>query len=260
MSDFYTDTIVRDPRFRSTDLVSDPLLLEPVMRASVMSLIADAHGQGVEFMIFETYRSQERQLQLFNQGKSQLKNVGVHHFGLACDIVKNKNGRPSWDGDFSLLGKLGKKYGLIWGGDWGTPGVHHSFLDLDHVQRCAVGDQPGLFALTWYPDENYNPYTGLPEALVSFSTKTTKQLIADKVPEKKTLKKKAAKKAPVQKAQKNKRVKAATKKIQKPVKKKAAKAPTALVIKKKAKEKQVKKQKPTASKKKIVKKKSGKKK
>jgi hypothetical protein len=258
MSDFYTDTIVPDPRFTSPNLVNDPLLLEPLMRANVMSLIADAHAQGVEFMIYETYRSQQRQLQLFNQGKSKLKNVGVHHFGLACDIVKNKNGQPSWDGDFSLLGKLGRKYGLIWGGDWGTPNVRHTFLDLDHVQRCAVSDQTGLFALTWYPDDNYNPYAGLPEALVSFSTKKTVQNISETVPVKKTAKTKGAKKVPVKKTQKTKGAKKASKIITKVVKKKAAKPRTA-VSKKKAKIKTVKKKKPTVLKKKIAKKKSGKK-
>jgi hypothetical protein len=257
MPDFYTDTIVPDPRFTSTNLVNDPLLLEPVMRANVISVIADAHAQGVEFMIYETYRSQERQLQLFNQGKSKLKNVGVHHFGLACDIVKNKNGQPSWDGDFSLLGKLGRKYGLIWGGDWGSPNVHHTFLDMDHVQRCAVGDQPGLFALTWYPDDNYNPYTGLREALVSFSTEKTIPKIAAKIPIKKTSKTKGAKKVPVQKTKKTKGAKQDSKKITKVVKKKATKLRAAVVTKKKAKAKPVLK-KPTASKKKTVKKKSGK--
>ena len=186
----------------------------------------------------------------------------VHHVGLACDIVKNNNGQPSWDGDFTLLGKLGKKYGLIWGGDWGTPNLHHTFLDMDHVQRCAIGDQPGLFALTWYPDDNYNPYAGLPGALVSPSTGNTVQNIVETLPIKKTPKKKAAKKVPARKAPKKKVAKkvpvkkAAKKKV---AKKKTAKSPTAAVGKKKAKVKPVKKLKPTVSKKKIVKKKSGKK-
>jgi hypothetical protein len=53
---------------------------------------------------------------------------------------------------------LAHNNGMIWGGDWGTPLVHHSFLDTDHVQRCSVAQQNALFALTWYPDTNYNPY------------------------------------------------------------------------------------------------------
>lgn len=159
MGNFYTDVIQKDPRFRSTKRVSDPALLEPAMRAAVQAVIADAAAHGIKLMIFETYRSQERQVELFNQHASQLKKVGVHHYGLACDIVKDVNGEPSWKGSFSFLQALAKAHGLIWGGDWGTPSAHHSFQDTDHVQRCSVADQAKLFRGEWYPDANYNPYT-----------------------------------------------------------------------------------------------------
>jgi hypothetical protein len=72
---------------------------------------------GIALMIFETYRSEDRQLALFNQGATKLKNVGVHHYGLACDLVKNINGEPSWKGDFGFLGELADENGMIWGGD-----------------------------------------------------------------------------------------------------------------------------------------------
>ena len=112
-------------------------------------------------MIFETYRSQARQIALFNQGATKLKQVGVHHYGLACDIVKDINGQPSWKGDFSMLGALAKHHKLIWGGDWGTPGSVHTFVDTDHVQRATIGRQAGLFNGDWYPDANYDPYADL---------------------------------------------------------------------------------------------------
>ena len=84
--------------------------------------------------------------------------MGVHHYGLACDIVKVVNNQPSWDGDFSFLQTYAERYNLIWGGNWGEPDRPHSFRDMDHVQRIAVGDQVALFGGTWYPNENYNPY------------------------------------------------------------------------------------------------------
>ncbi len=158
MGSFFQDVIMKDPRFTSTDRISDVQLLEPVTRAAVQGMIDDAAAQGIALMVFETYRSQERQALLFSQGKSQLKTVGVHHFGLACDIVKSVHGQPSWDGDFSFFAALAKGRGLIWGGDWGTPQQPHSFRDTDHVQRCSVGMQSALFALRWYPDDLYNPY------------------------------------------------------------------------------------------------------
>jgi len=37
---------------------------------------------------------------LFAQGATKIKTVGVHHYGLACDLVKDIGGEPSWQGDF----------------------------------------------------------------------------------------------------------------------------------------------------------------
>ncbi len=156
MSNFYTDVIAKNPRFHSTGLVDAVDLLEPVTRVGVLAIIADAKTHGIELMVFETYRSQERQQMLFAQGATKLRHVGVHHYGLACDLVKSIGGVPSWKGDFSLLGTLAKAHGLVWGGDWGSPGVHHSFVDSDHVQRCTLADQVGLFGGTWYPGAAYD--------------------------------------------------------------------------------------------------------
>jgi hypothetical protein len=158
MNNFYTSTIQNDVRFKSTSCINDPGLLEPVTRQKVVSIILQARALGLELMIFETYRSKERQEMLYLQGVTQLRAVGVHHFGLACDLVKRVNGRPSWEGDFSLLGKLAYTNGLIWGGDWGNPFVRATFLDLAHVQRCTVAMQTSLFSLQWYPEADYNPY------------------------------------------------------------------------------------------------------
>jgi hypothetical protein len=159
MGNFYSDVIVNDSRFHSTQPVSDINLLEPITRQKVLAIIADAKAQGMDLMVYETYRSQERQQILFNQGVTKLRIVGVHHFGLACDLVKNVNGEPSWKGDFSLLGVLAHAHALVWGGDWGNPSIPHSFIDVVHVQRCSLAKQSSLFSLQWYPDDNYNPYS-----------------------------------------------------------------------------------------------------
>ena len=161
MSNFYTDVISPDPRFHSTQPIADLALLEPVTRSAVQAVIADAAAHGISLMVFETYRSQERQAMLFEQGASQLRTVGVHHYGLACDMVKSIGGTPSWKGDFSFLGDIGKAHGLIWGGDWGTPNLPHSFRDTDHVQRCSIARQAALFRGDWYPDAGYNPFSDI---------------------------------------------------------------------------------------------------
>jgi hypothetical protein len=158
MSNFFTDVISPDPRVNSVARVADVSLLEPVTRQLVQGIVAAAKQMGIEIMAFETYRSQARQQQLFDQGATKLRTVGVHHYGLACDIVRVVGGEPSWKGDFSFLGQLAHSSGLIWGGDWGAPNIHHSFVDNVHVQRCTIARQGDLFAGAWYPDNTYNPY------------------------------------------------------------------------------------------------------
>lgn len=158
MSNFYESTIKTSARFKSSKRVADVSLLEPVFREIVERIIADAKSHGLNLMIFETYRSQARQTLLFNQGATKLKNVGVHHYGLACDLVKSVSGQPSWKGDFSFLGELAHANNVIWGGDWGNPNVPHSFIDSVHIQRCSIKKQGSLFRGEWYPDATYNPY------------------------------------------------------------------------------------------------------
>ena len=151
---FYTAVIQQDARFNSTDRIADLALLEPVTRAAVQAILA---ASAVPLMVFETYRSEARQAQLFAKGVTQLRQVGVHGFGLACDIVREVDGQPSWAGDFSFLRALAERYGLIWGGDWGDSTKPHAFRDYDHVQRINLVDQDRLFAGAWYPDDGYRP-------------------------------------------------------------------------------------------------------
>jgi hypothetical protein len=155
MGNFYTDVISKDIRFQTTNRVDDLALLEPKTRALVQAIIAKS---SVMLMVFETFRSEARQVALFNQGASTLKQVGVHHYGLACDLVKDINGEPSWKGSFDFLGELAHSNGMIWGGDWGDPSIKHSFIDADHVQRITIARQDGLFKGAWYPDDSYDPY------------------------------------------------------------------------------------------------------
>jgi hypothetical protein len=159
MDSFFTDVIKKSPKFTSKKRIADLALLEPQTRKRVRAIIADAKAHGVKLMVFETYRSEARQTELFNQGATQLRKVGVHHYGLACDLVRDVNGEPSWKGDFELLGTLAHHHRLIWGGDWGKPHIHHSFVDPVHVQRCTIERQASLFRGTFYPDAAYNPYT-----------------------------------------------------------------------------------------------------
>jgi D-alanyl-D-alanine carboxypeptidase len=158
MGTFYTDVISKDMRFGSSVRVADIALLEPMTRQLVERLVSAAQQMGIELMIYETYRSQDRQQQ-FNSGASKLRTVGVHHYGLACDIVRSISGEASWKGDFTFLGQLAQSCALLWGGDWGAPQIKHSFIDSVHVQRCTVARQDDLFAGAGIPTKFTTPTT-----------------------------------------------------------------------------------------------------
>jgi len=156
---FYDEVIQADPRFHTLDCVRDMNLLEPVTRAAVEAIMADAAARGITLEVTETYRSQERQRHLYASGATQLQTAGVHHYGLAADFCKIIDGKPSWAGDWQFLCQLAEAHGLISGGDWGQPTVAHTFRDFDHVQRVSVADQNPLFADNWYPDASYTATT-----------------------------------------------------------------------------------------------------
>ncbi len=180
MGSFFTNVISQDTRFSSTARISDCSLLEPVTRQLAERLLASAQQMGINLMIFETYRSQERQLALFDGGATKLRAVGVHHYGLACDIVRVVGGEPCWKGDFAFMGQLAQSCGLIWGGDWGAPHIKHNFIDSVHVQRCTVARQGDLFSGVWYPDAAYNPYDEV-QHLFASATKRPSTSIAKAV-------------------------------------------------------------------------------
>ncbi len=143
VDNFYTNTILKSPLFFRSQRTNDLGLLEPTFRQQVEAIIQDAEqNHGTRLVPFETYRSRSRQVKLYNQGASKLKEVGTHHYGLACDLIKVVGG---WKGDFTFLGKLAKQRGLVWGGDW------VDFPDNVHVQKCSVAQQTSLFGCEWYP-------------------------------------------------------------------------------------------------------------
>jgi hypothetical protein len=155
-------SICRDHRFHRAEPCADLALLEPVTRANVIAIIAEAKSMGLEYEVAETFRSQELQERYFEQRATRLRHVGVHHYGLACDIRWIVDGKFVTNGSkYQVMRWLAEKHGMISGGDWGTPTQPHSFRDYDHVQRIALSRQNDLFAGRWYPDERYRPLADL---------------------------------------------------------------------------------------------------
>lgn len=157
MGNFYTDVIQKSPYYESPNPVNVLELLEPVTRDAVQGIIAAGRAKGLDLRTRETYRSNVLQEHYFKIGTSHL-HVGVHHFGLACDIGLYVNGKFDEVGEhYKFMRNLAETHGLISGIDWGNPFVPHGWRDWDHVQRVALSRQNDLFAGRWYPDARYAP-------------------------------------------------------------------------------------------------------
>jgi hypothetical protein len=95
MASFYSDVLAKSPAFHSIDIQKSTESLEPGTRAAVAALIAEALSHDHHLVVLETFRSSRRQLQLFNQHATELRNVGCHGFGVACDLGVTGHRAPS---------------------------------------------------------------------------------------------------------------------------------------------------------------------
>ena len=165
MTNFYTEVIQKDSRYNSPNTgipVCDLNLLEPGTRAAVNQLIALARSAGHDVKVGETYRSQARQHALWVAGKTQLSHVGMHGYGLAVDLQVLVGGEYDPNGShYAFLHALSVRCKMISGQGWGTAKAPHSFVDADHVQRVPVFRQDQVFAGTWYPPEDYDPWADM---------------------------------------------------------------------------------------------------
>ncbi|OGF80426.1 hypothetical protein A2W48_02965 [Candidatus Giovannonibacteria bacterium RIFCSPHIGHO2_12_44_12] len=128
---WYEEKIKKHPQYTNSKLVADLNILYPPLALNILKIFTLARKEGLSVCVYETYRSQERQTELFNKGVTKLKTNGMHHFGVATDIVfLDRGNNPSWDEkyDWKRLGEIGKSFGLIWGGDWPWDKPHFQLI------------------------------------------------------------------------------------------------------------------------------------
>lgn len=104
------------------DRIDDLDELDSAFRVKVDSFLLDCKSQGVDLIVFETYRTEERQNKLKSKGLSKLSGgYSKHQHGKAIDVVPVIKGQPRWKNipkTWKKIGKIGKKYDLQWGGEW----------------------------------------------------------------------------------------------------------------------------------------------
>ncbi len=95
--------------------------------------------EGLMVRITETYRSQERQNELYAQGRTKAGEIVTwtknsrHTSRRAWDICQNIKGKEydTSTGFFTSCGAVAKRLGITWGGTWKTPDQPHFEVESD---------------------------------------------------------------------------------------------------------------------------------
>jgi hypothetical protein len=109
--------------------------LDPRFRPQVTELMARAIAAGLRPGITESYRSQQRQNELYEQGRTKpgSKVTGtresLHTARLAVDIYQlDENGEIDLSpepGFYENMSRIANRLGITWGGNWPTPDRPH---------------------------------------------------------------------------------------------------------------------------------------
>ncbi|TGB05435.1 M15 family peptidase [Halobacillus salinus] len=124
-----------------------PTMLHPLVEKYRDDLVTRAEKKGIDVVITEGHRTEERQNELYERGRSTDGRVvtnakageSYHNYGLAIDFaLRTSKGDVVWDterdgngngkSDWMEVVAIAKDMGFEWGGDW------VSFKDYPHLQ------------------------------------------------------------------------------------------------------------------------------
>ncbi len=152
----------------------DISLCHPELQQKAEKLVSACKGQGLLIGIGECFRTVAEQDALYAKGRTAPGSIvtnakGIsysshHQWGTAFDIYRN-DGTGAYnnnDGFFDLVGTIGVKIGLEWGGNWTSP------VDKPHFQLPYWGSTtitlknlygtPEEFKKTWSDEEMEKVY------------------------------------------------------------------------------------------------------
>lgn len=147
----------------------DISLCHPELQQKAEKLVSACRGQGLLIGIGECFRTVAEQDALYAKGRTAPGSIVTnakgssysshHQWGTAFDIYRN-DGTGAYnnnDGFFDLVGTIGVKIGLEWGGNWKSP------VDKPHFQLPYWGSTttmlkniygtPNEFKKTWSDEE-----------------------------------------------------------------------------------------------------------
>jgi peptidoglycan L-alanyl-D-glutamate endopeptidase CwlK len=117
--------------------------LHPKVKKMAEAFIAKCKAQGIDVLITSTFRDNESQTALYNQGRTAPGNrvtnaragQSFHNYRVAFDFAPIKGGKIDWadTATFNKCGAIAKSVGLDWAGDWTG-----SMRELAHCQLRGV--------------------------------------------------------------------------------------------------------------------------
>lgn len=123
-------------------IIRDISELTPTAQQACKAFLYKCKQQGLKVRITETYRSQERQDELYAQGRTKPGKIVTwthnsrHKSRLAWDICQDIKGKEYSDNNFfKACGAIAKELNITWGGTWNTP-------DMPHFEVTAVWTAP----------------------------------------------------------------------------------------------------------------------
>ena len=116
-----------------SSIIRDIAELTPQAQEACKAFLAICEGRGLRVRITETYRSQERQNELYAQGRTKSGSIVTwtkksrHTSRRAWDICQNIRGREydTSEGFFDKCGEVAAFLNITWGGRWSTPDRPH---------------------------------------------------------------------------------------------------------------------------------------
>ena len=113
-------------------VIKDISELTPTAQKACNAFLYECEQQGLKVRITETYRSQERQNELYAQGRTNTGQIVTwtkksrHTSRRAWDICQDVKGQEYSDtAFFKKCGAVAKELGITWGGTWKTPDMPH---------------------------------------------------------------------------------------------------------------------------------------
>lgn len=141
-------------------MARDITKLHPTAQEKANKLVAECKKQGLIISITSCIRDEAEQLDCYKRGTSTLKYPNsMHNWGVAFDFCRN-DGKGAYndnDGFFKKVGAVGKKLGLIWGGDWSKPDKPHFQLADWGVGTSQLRNKygtPEKFMATWKTNQS----------------------------------------------------------------------------------------------------------